>query len=1268
MADDLLSISNPPDTEQPIGLAPVGDAVLPETAAQRAAKASFGFQGKLDMSYEDYYGYMIGGQESDLRQKAAATLDSVQAQKIQQAFTDYSAINGPPSLSQKEYLRRQVLNNSKFNDPRSVVEDNYAKEYFNHLYGTPSNPSPGGWFADALREIPLHVQSTIDTGSSLLGRSEYWRTQYENAYDATQNQGWVAWGVDQAKQLFQTYTEWKLRQGPSFWKGIGLGSNLEETRQALYRLPYDEMKTKGDEIMQKLIPDNPSVATIFAHAMLGQSLSEQTFNNAMSALVPVELTGIGKALFGMTRSTVKSMLKSSTNIDHQPLKTVAADAVGDLKEAGVQVAATEKSAAEEGHIDATRSSVQPLLSVMRTDDEAMALNPGRNGQEIANRISQDGSAIRNLIERTIELMPQVQRLPNWNKNEALMRAAVDQIRERFTGPASMILDISPLRYNRTVRGLEADLHLGTTSGEFFSSPQEAASVLRANGIAVKMPEGFKTLGDLLAESVVQQKNLKDVKALSALGRIADQEVFTRKVTLGGKEYTQYMPASTARKMSKELEGLTSKSDVGGVEIRQSGKGWYGVVTKPVDVTGDGVRQTILQTEGSSYKNPWWGGRLAKWFTPNENLSAAETANRTVAVYGPSAVKAILSENAKVFNEARSAVFNLGRNEQFQKVLNYSQRVMNPATGKQGKFFNIPELEDHYYRTFGFYPNETEIRGYMAWKRGIEIERVFANMNELAKMHNMGAEQHSIFYTAKDGVKKTVSLVGISRKEIPDRKGALLIVGESEDQHQIRNLQYLRQTNNNQAKALREGIEQGTWKLTEVWNPDFKPFKGFAGVNEEPIRYVLTKNIQTAPLAYEQIPRAEGGHLIYEHKRFIKQPIINRYKIGNKEYVEYAGDRTLFALDDKASGKQWVQNLKEFAQAYKNGDVVTAQQIASRLPIPFSELEQNIKKGFFDLNEDFHIVPRNTRIIEQSNHLYDKYGKDELLDGSRQGSSPARSLTNPYTYEKDVHDLHVLGEEGSVANPTFTYRPAQELDATEAMNRGLARIINSAFMDDYKLSSMEHWYQQAKPYMDAKEFDSLMKHPAYHFYNETDEQLPWLKGADQNKIEQLMSARVQIKGFNGIPSKLDATLDKVAQSMENSIYNSESKTKRVMHKAGLAGLISIRNGANFVRKATFHSVLGLFNPSQFFVQSMTYANILAISPQNAAKGSYAALATQWARLNPSALDHLGKLGETFGWKPGQFKEAYELGQRTGFFTVAAMNMPLLSFFNMRQVSF
>src|SRR5579862_186751 len=109
MADDLLSISNPPEAEQPIGLTPVGDTVLPETAAQRAAKASFGLQGKVDKSYQDYYGYLIGGQENDLRQEAATTLDALQAQKIQQAFTDFSATNGTPTESQKEYLKRQVL-------------------------------------------------------------------------------------------------------------------------------------------------------------------------------------------------------------------------------------------------------------------------------------------------------------------------------------------------------------------------------------------------------------------------------------------------------------------------------------------------------------------------------------------------------------------------------------------------------------------------------------------------------------------------------------------------------------------------------------------------------------------------------------------------------------------------------------------------------------------------------------------------------------------------------------------------------------------------------------------------------------------------------------------------------------------------------------------------------------------------------------------------------------------------------------------------------
>lgn len=104
---------------------------------------------------------------------------------------------------------------------------------------------------------------------------------------------------------------------------------------------------------------------------------------------------------------------------------------------------------------------------------------------------------------------------------------------------------------------------------------------------------------------------------------------------------------------------------------------------------------------------------------------------------------------------------------------------------------------------------------------------------------------------------------------------------------------------------------------------------------------------------------------------------------------------------------------------------------------------------------------------------------------------------------------------------------------------------------------------------------------------------------------------------------------------------------------------VHDPVTFMRSMTFHAKLGLWAIPQLLVQSQTFATILAVSPFHGSAGTYATMLHQWARINASpeilrSLDNMATKISIFGqsrWKPGEFIEARELLNRTGFEKVA-----------------
>src|ERR1700719_444533 len=119
MAEYNIPVESPTPQEDPSYNIPVisGDTPLPdEVAKERAQKADYGLQGKVDKTYGDYYSSFLQGQERYMR---GYITNQLQTQISQQRAQSYIALS---NTKQGAVTQDDVDNLIDYvNDPNSVI-------------------------------------------------------------------------------------------------------------------------------------------------------------------------------------------------------------------------------------------------------------------------------------------------------------------------------------------------------------------------------------------------------------------------------------------------------------------------------------------------------------------------------------------------------------------------------------------------------------------------------------------------------------------------------------------------------------------------------------------------------------------------------------------------------------------------------------------------------------------------------------------------------------------------------------------------------------------------------------------------------------------------------------------------------------------------------------------------------------------------------------------------------------------------------------------
>src|SRR5882762_8094539 len=635
-------------------------------------------------------------------------------------------------------------------------------------------------------------------------------------------------------------------------------------------------------------------------------------------------------------------------------------------------------------------------------------------------------------------------------------------------------------------------------------------------------------------------------------------------------------------------------------------------------------------------------------------------------------------------------------EQFVRTLKYAQDAPDPNfNGEPGYFFKtLGELESHYLTHYERPPSFNEANAYFSFVKMMEAERTLREISEYKYRSRLGVEQHQFSMIGPDGKRVLSDFVdGVDLKRLPGGSENVIVLGERQGDERLYKTNAIPKGNR---ERWTEEVANGSKKVIQIYATGERPLKDFSKIaGNERVVYVIADNVETKDLGYNHVNRRGGGHFDFDYDNYLKQAIVTKTQSGNvvvdrrgsKVEALYEGDRTFMPVDNRAMGNDIAKKMNEVIDLLdaKKFDAAKAKYEEHKLPIEWDKF-----KGYFEAKklddgtmqlprystkEHFQVVPKGRQIIDlpTGKDLEAKYAGN-FRDGTRSGDL-SKQFQVEYNRERDSDRVYTFNDKGKAGRPDYEYQPASMVDPIASFDRSLNRMINSTFMDDYKIYTVEHWLREASKYMKPTE-EQIRSAPFAHFL--TPEWKSGLDSVDLMKKSNLLSNRYKAREFIGLPSKFDTTIHQLTQYIADQVWEANNPFKRAALLVPHWLLPYHAEPVSAVRSLAYHFKLGLYALPQIITQFNSWTTTMALEPRAGMAGTYASLLHSWAAVNSNpevlkALDNaatkldMGKvmLGSS-RWRAGEFMEGRQELIRSGFLNVGGEMVDLDSVFNNHSV--
>lgn len=1219
--------------------APVQTITEP-VARERAARASFAMSSYGD-TYDQWYAQLSAGHEVPARDEAARKVDNRAELRRQQAIGEYLKLRGPGGPLTPEEMQHInfALTPNKSADPQTVIEMGFATEW---MKGT-DMMSPDSWNElqrDFYKEFPQEMEQHKSKVIGASAKREFFKAGMQLAEENYNKQSWGGFLVDVAKTAAVPYTDIKLRgnekAGMTGFEGFTYPGALDAERKALYSMPFEEAKVAYQTKLAKLMNDNPALAKTYAEYMLGKSYNEQGWDMLFSGL---DLTTAGSILTipikhvakkQIARNYLNQMAKEADRWNAEwnrgiPITAQAKEAAGNLGEAAVEKVQTRLTSA--GTSSTGKQMEQDLPTILRSDMAEMGKDVTPVSRELTLQLEQDAIRHLNAVQKTVGATATVERIPELlNLGKAELLKLKEGLKDVYVGLPGKILDFSGIYREPNAIGYSIDVRIGKPGAELFKSYTEANNYAKAYKL-----QGYK--------------------------------------------------------------------------LEQKGLGWFISVNRPIDENLPLIKNLMAKT--GIDKDPdnqstfgWFKDMITGWRTPEETLSLTHNINRKIATYAPGALRDMMTQEVKLIKDlARGVISRDPETGRIEKTLNWNiknrwqewnsivklaRTMRDPDTGEAGYWFkNVGELQESYIRHLHRTADDAEVRAYFAYKRFLSTDWTLRNQELYKLKHSAGAQTHTFYVTAEDGTRIAVpAFDGTMVRSLPGSDATLLILGKSLGKEQLVSADRLGSTIR---EKLKKGIEEGKYKVVKLYNSTERPLRGFGNVENHKVQYVIGEVVESNALSTNQLPRRGGGHWEYDYDFYIKQARIVPESIGSKENRVfrnwYEGDTTIMPIQLRQMGADVAKHLDHIRTLLRDRELVRgkgqwegkkakldeAREYAEKhLPISFDEIHKWFQASVVDgkkhpprlsLTEPIQVVRKGETIGGVDKTLANRYRTqnadgtftDTFKDGTKTGSVHIQNSVE-FATQRDSEEFMTLVDNGKGTryNPLYDYEPAQMVDPIPSIDRAMTRMVNSTYMNDYKSYAVNRWLEQNMQYLRATP-EEVRGSPYWYFHN-----LDFVPNIPKNVKDRIEGTHWQIQQFNGVANSWDARIQAAGQVLADSIYGATGSARLAV--VPQAALGSIADGVTLLRKATFTTAMGFFNPAQLLVQMNTFAVIAGVSGyQHAAAGSAGAFFSMLHKINrnPGVIDHFDKLMSSGGlpfakkWKAGEFKESLEEMSKTGF---------------------
>lgn len=676
------------------------------------------------------------------------------------------------------------------------------------------------------------------------------------------------------------------------------------------------------------------------------------------------------------------------------------------------------------------------------------------------------------------------------------------------------------------------------------------------------------------------------------------------IRLGKPNGEQFSNKLSAQKFAKDYLGNHQLTDSN--FVNQDGK-WHIRLDLDLPDNLEGYKDIIPEKDriSTSFLNRFIGGYRNQSNVLGEGISQA----RKVVAHG----------NQKLFDtfqKITKPIADLSSKERtkLSAILEENRDYVDytvPSNPKRGQFYkSLGEFQNAYHDKWGSLPSDKQTRAYYAYIQANQLDGMVRNAGWLRDNIRLGLKD----WTDGDFKFRGKAVSSISQERSKD---VISIAVKDSETGEIHYLYDKDQLSDKQKAILKKELDNNAIIIT----PERGTIKAPGHEERHGVTYYVSGTPKESRLSIDSAWK-DGGHVINEHRYYIKQPQV--------EDGWFRKDLAFATAPNEVVAKQRASAIETARQMMLRNDPGLDEFVSKHIGngMDGNTFKSNFFVGGFDPNLPFYHTPSGIQTVD--------YHKMEGVAPVRRHPYDQRQLDRAFSGERDPTNIPALIDEKEVKH---IFQDGKLLDPFPALTRAAKSMVDVKLKRDYILKSANLWSDQFQSLLKPSESqigrDPLgqLYHPEYRDH-----------GDSELKI-QAENARKNILGFAGIRTNVDTMSDSFASRMSEIAYSALGEKKyTAVSNSFLIPLI--KNPVQAAKSVAYTLKLGLFSVAQFPMQAQSLVTVLSVSNMGW-KALPLYYSMRMGMISETLAEHGVSVARMLGYNGDHYREMQEALHRSGW---------------------